>query len=230
MPRTGPPHGKPLFSRDRWPTRCSAREFDRLRGRVLSIPLAPTANQTLSTVFTVGASSALTPPRQPTSLSPCHPVWMRVIVMGLIVALSLFEPPPALWDWPVTGPHRILRDFDAPRSPWGPGHRGIDIELASGKALLAPVSGRLRFQGEVVDRGVVTIETSDGYLVSMEPVSVVLPKGSRVRQGQIIGEVASGHCRVRCLHLGLRIDGEYRSPAAFLGYERRALLVPWPTD
>jgi murein DD-endopeptidase MepM/ murein hydrolase activator NlpD len=155
---------------------------------------------------------------------------MRTLIISLLVAFGLFDPPPALWDWPVSGPHRILRDFDAPDSPWGPGHRGIDIEVTSGRALLAPVSGRLRFQGEVVDRGVVTIETAEGHLVSMEPVSVDLPPGSRVRQGQIIGEVAPGHCRVYCLHLGLRINGEYHSPTVFLGYERRALLIPWPVD
>jgi len=121
----------------------------------------------------------------------------------------------------------ILRDFVAPETPWGPGHRGVDLDASSSATLRAPVAGRLRFVGEVVSRGVVTIETPEGYLVSMEPVSIDLPSGSRVRAGQIIGSVNSGHCRSRCLHLGLRIDGDYVSPATFLGVERRAILMPW---
>lgn len=140
---------------------------------------------------------------------------------------SLFAPPEAMWVWPVGGHHLIVRDFVAPETPWGPGHRGIDIDASASPTLRAPVSGRLRFVGDVVSRGVVTIETSEGYLVSMEPVTIDLPSGSRVNAGQVIGSVDSGHCRTRCLHLGLRIDGHYVSPARFLGVERRAVLLPW---
>jgi murein DD-endopeptidase MepM/ murein hydrolase activator NlpD len=143
------------------------------------------------------------------------------------VAMGLFEPPAPTWVWPVGGQQVIVRDFVAPETPWGPGHRGIDIDASGSAALRAPVSGRLRFIGEVVSRGVVTIETSEGYLVSMEPVTIDLPSGSRVRAGQVIGSIDSGHCRSRCLHLGLRIEGNYVSPAGFLGVERRAVLLPW---
>lgn len=151
-----------------------------------------------------------------------HAWWGAVALLA-----SLFTPPEASWVWPVGGNQLIVRDFIAPETPWGPGHRGIDIDASHSATLRAPVSGRLRFVGAVVNRGVVTIETSDGFLVSMEPVTIDLPSGSMVRAGQNIGSVDSGHCPSRCLHLGLRIDGHYVSPAAFLGVERRAVLFPW---
>lgn len=99
---------------------------------------------------------------------------------------------------------------------------------AQSSTLRAPVSGQLRFVGEVVNRGVITIETRDGYLVSMEPVSTELATGSSVSAGQVIGRVDTGHCQTRCLHVGLRSDGHYVSPLTLLGYERRAILLPWP--
>jgi murein DD-endopeptidase MepM/ murein hydrolase activator NlpD len=145
----------------------------------------------------------------------------------LAVLASLFSAPDPSWVWPVGGKPVIVRDFIAPETPWGPGHRGVDIDASASATLRAPVPGRLRFLGEVVSRGVVTIETAEGFLVSMEPVTVDLPPGSTVRAGQVIGSVDSGHCARRCLHLGLRIDGHYVSPAVFLGIERRAVLLPW---
>jgi len=152
----------------------------------------------------------------------------KTVWWGLLaVIMGLFEPPAPSWVWPVGGQQVIIRDFIAPETPWGPGHRGIDIDVSASPTLRAPVAGRLRFRGNVVDRGVVTIETSEGFLVSMEPVTIDLPSGSLVTAGQAIGSVDSGHCPRRCLHLGLRIDGRYVSPATFLGVERRAVLLPW---
>jgi murein DD-endopeptidase MepM/ murein hydrolase activator NlpD len=151
------------------------------------------------------------------------PAWW----VALALLASLFAPPEARWVWPVGGQQAIVRDFVAPQTPWGPGHRGIDIDASHSPTLSAPTSGRLRFVGDVASRGVVTIETPEGFLVSMEPVTIDLPSGSAVRAGQVIGTVDTGHCPHRCLHLGLRIDGLYVSPAAFLGVERRAVLFPW---
>ena len=150
--------------------------------------------------------------------------------IALAVALSLFAPPEATWEWPVRHPPQVVRDFDAPRSEWGPGHRGLDLRARAGTAVIAPVSGRVHFRGDVVDRGVITIRTASGALVSMEPVRVDDDLGSRVRAGQRIGTVASGHCSAGCLHIGLRVDGEYRYPARELGILRRAQLVPWASS
>lgn len=152
---------------------------------------------------------------------------MTVWVMLLVTALGLFDPPPARWAWPSGSSPGVVTDFVAPESPWGAGHRGVDIDARFSNTLIAPVSGRIRFVGRVVDRGVVTIETAEGWLVSMEPVTISDSVGSRVRQGQRIGTIAPGHCPRRCLHVGLRINGEYHSPLRMWGLERRAHLLAW---
>lgn len=155
-----------------------------------------------------------------------------MFVLALLLALVSFaesqvHSPPEGWVWPVSGPHVISRDFDAPHTPWGAGHRGIDIAVTDHPLLFAPVTGRIFFVGEVVDRGVVTIETSAGVLVSMEPVTVSLPQGSMVTAGAVLGSVEPGHCATPCVHVGVRVGGHYVSPARFFGYERRAVLTPW---
>lgn len=150
---------------------------------------------------------------------------MRTATIALILTLGLTPPPPASWHWPVDGEHRVVRDFLAPPSPWGAGHRGLDLAARAGTPVRAPVSGRVSFSGRVVDRGVITIETADGWLVSMEPVEASMSSG-QVRAGQRLGVLQSGHCPGGCLHIGLRIEGEYRSPARELGILRRAVLQP----
>jgi murein DD-endopeptidase MepM/ murein hydrolase activator NlpD len=143
----------------------------------------------------------------------------------IVIALAgLLAGPDASWVWPVKHSHAVVRPFDAPDSPWGPGHRGIDLAAALGDAVIAPVSGTIYFSGRVVNRGVITIKTEHGHLVSLEPVEATTTSG-RVRAGMRIGTVGSGHCSRGCLHVGLRVHDEYRSPAAELGVLSRAVLV-----
>lgn len=148
---------------------------------------------------------------------------MRLLVLW-ILATSLWSPPEAVWQWPTTSNPQVVRDFDAPDSPWGPGHRGLDVRAKVGERIVAPTSGRIHFSGDVAGRGVVTIRTADGHLVSLEPLIISL-EGSTVRRGQTLGRLDAGHCAEGCLHIGLRVDGEYRSPARELGILRRAVLI-----
>ncbi len=142
----------------------------------------------------------------------------------MIALAGLLTGPDASWIWPVHHSHTVVRAFDAPDSPWGPGHRGIDVAASRGDTVIAPVSGTIHFSGRVVNRGIITIKTREGHLVSMEPVVATI-SGRTVRAGDPIGTVASGHCAGGCLHIGLRVDGAYRSPAAELGVLTRAVLV-----
>ena len=145
-------------------------------------------------------------------------IWTVMALSGLLLA------PPATWTWPVDHPHLVLRDFDAPLTEWGPGHRGLDLAASVGSAVRAPVTGRIWFADRVATRGVITIRTDQGHLVSMEPVITQVQRGQRVRAGQRVGTLASGHCPSGCLHIGLRVEGEYRSPALELGILRRSVL------
>jgi murein DD-endopeptidase MepM/ murein hydrolase activator NlpD len=86
---------------------------------------------------------------------------------------------------------------------------------------VSPITGTITFQGVVAGRAVIVI--SDGRRsASLEPVTSSLDEGTFVRAGQTLGTVANGgHCTLRCVHLGLRLDGRYVNP-----FGVRARLVP----
>ncbi|MBI5159813.1 MAG: M23 family metallopeptidase, partial [Micrococcales bacterium] len=75
---------------------------------------------------------------------------------------------------------------------------------------------------------VLSLEHAGGVLSSYEPVQTGLEPGDTVRRGDPIGSVVPGHCTGSCLHLGVRINGEYVSPLLFLGGVPRAIL--WPAS
>jgi murein DD-endopeptidase MepM/ murein hydrolase activator NlpD len=129
------------------------------------------------------------------------------------------------WAWPVGGDRAVLRPFIAPATPYGPGHRGVDI-LAVEDALLAPADGIVRFAGMVAGRPVLSIDHGDGIISSSEPVESALDAGDSVARGDPIGTVLDGHCAERCVHFGVRIDGEYVNPLRWLGGGVRPILLP----
>lgn len=131
------------------------------------------------------------------------------------------------WHWPVDPPWTIVRPFEAPATRYAAGHRGIDIAATRGAAVYAPADGTVRFSARVVDRPVITLEHAGDLLSSMEPVSGSLEPGTFVRRGERIGTVAGGgHCDGSCLHLGVRLHGDYVSPMLYLGSVPRAVLLP----
>lgn len=131
------------------------------------------------------------------------------------------------WVWPLAGARRVLRGFEAPASRYSAGHRGIDLSAGQGAVVVTPATGAVHFAGVVVDRSTVTIETPDGLLISMEPVTSDLKSGTPVTAGAPIGVVSEGgHCSSRCLHLGVRVDGQYVSPLRYFGGVPRAVLLP----
>jgi murein DD-endopeptidase MepM/ murein hydrolase activator NlpD len=140
---------------------------------------------------------------------------------------SIASVPAGTWTWPVPGAHDVLRPYAAPATRYSAGHRGIDVRSATGTAVAAPESGTIRFAGVVVDRSTITIETSSGVLISMEPVVSTLAVGEVVERGAIVGRVSTGgHCDSTCLHLSVRVNGDYASPLAFFGGVPRAVLLP----
>ena len=134
-----------------------------------------------------------------------------------------------LWQRPLT-PFRLRRPFEAPASRFAAGHRGIDLEAAAGQPIVAVESGTVTFAGTVVDRPVMTLRTSSGELVSLEPIVATggVGRGSNVQRGAILGTVGSGgHCDAGCVHVGVRVDGDYVNPMLWFGGVPRAILLPW---
>ncbi len=132
------------------------------------------------------------------------------------------------WSWPLEPPRTVVRDFEAPPTPYAAGHRGIDLRAPAGTEVLAPEDGVVHFAGVVVDRPVLSIRHADGLLSSFEPVETELVEGDAVQVGDAIGTIADDeHCAGGCLHVGARLGGtEYVSPLLFLGGVPRAVLLP----
>ncbi len=132
----------------------------------------------------------------------------------------------SLWAWPVAASHPVVKPFLAPLTPYGTGHRGIDIGATAGIEVRAPDDGVVRFAGWVVDRPVLSIDHGGGLVSSFEPVTPSVAAGERVQRGQVVGVLEPGHCARACLHLGARLHGEYVSPLLYLGGQPRAVLLP----
>lgn len=73
--------------------------------------------------------------------------WLSMLVVLCVLAPVRPAAADGTWLWPVVGP--ITRGFDPPDSPYGSGHRGIDIATDAGTIVLAPASGTVKFAGPI---------------------------------------------------------------------------------
>jgi peptidase M23-like protein len=122
------------------------------------------------------------------------------------------------WQWPVTG--AIVRGFDLPDDPYGPGHRGIDVAAAVGTVIIAPDDGVVTFAGKVGGRLFLTIDHGGGISSTCSWLSSVLVrKNDHVVRGQPVATTGWGHPELPMphLHFGVRSNGTYVDPMAFLG-------------
>jgi murein DD-endopeptidase MepM/ murein hydrolase activator NlpD len=149
---------------------------------------------------------------------------MRRIIacLSLICVLTSVAIVPAgaagTWTWPVLGP--VRRGFDPPDSPYGAGHRGIDIGAPEGTDAVAPADGVVTFAGPVGGRLFLTIDHGHGVESTYSWLSALLVRrGDRVVVGQPIALTGWGHTGslVPHLHMGVRIDDVYVDPLGFLG-------------
>ncbi|MEU9589859.1 peptidoglycan DD-metalloendopeptidase family protein [Streptomyces sp. NPDC048193] len=161
------------------------------------------------------------PPSPERPVAPTAPV-------AVAVAGPREEPGPAVPAvarfWPVGTRPAVLRGWEPPSTPYGPGHRGVDLAAPAGAAVRAVAAGRVSFAGRVAGRGVVSLEltgTGDPPLrTTYEPVRASVRKGDEVAAGAVLGaaEPTGSHCSA-CLHWGVLRGDVYLNP---LG-----LLPPW---
>lgn len=128
----------------------------------------------------------------------------KTVLCALVMAL-VHAPAAMAWTWPVEGP--VLRPFTLGDDPYAAGqHRGVDIGAADGTIVVAPASGTVSFAGTVPAGGkTVTIETADGYAVTLQHLGVVaIAEGAELDEGRAVGEAGTeGH-----VHLGIRVASE----------------------
>ncbi|MFJ2026307.1 peptidoglycan DD-metalloendopeptidase family protein [Streptomyces sp. NPDC087897] len=124
--------------------------------------------------------------------------------------------------WPLAGRPAVVRGWEPPAGPYGPGHRGVDLAAGPGARVLAAVDGRVSFSGRVAGRGVLAVEVagsgSPPLRTTYEPVRALVEEGADVRAGQPVAVLEEGpfHCAAACLHWGLRRGDAYLDPLSLL--------------
>lgn len=134
--------------------------------------------------------------------------------------------------WPLPRPHPVLRPFQPPSKPYGPGHRGVDLGGQLGEPVLAAGDGLVLFAGPLADRTLVSIEHASGLRTTYEPVQPLVRVGQYVQRGQVIGLLMAGHrgcpavAPMVCLHWGVHVRRVYLDPLHLVesGHVR---LLPW---
>jgi murein DD-endopeptidase MepM/ murein hydrolase activator NlpD len=129
----------------------------------------------------------------------------------------------------LTGPLTVTRPFAAPATPYGPGHRGVDLAGGVDVPVLAAGAGVVVFAGWVAGRPVVSVVHPNGLRTTYEPVVPSVGAGLPVARGSPLGTLAAGHagCPVAaCLHWGAHRGETYIDPLLLLRPARVRLLPP----
>lgn len=137
-----------------------------------------------------------------------------------VTARVAASPVPAYgtYGWPVRG--EVVRPYDPPESPFGSGHRGIDIAAPLGTPVRASQTGTVAFAGPVAGALYVSIDHPDGVRTTYSWLSEVgVRPGDPVERGSPIGLTGPGHPGTDPphLHFGARFAGEYIDPMLLLG-------------
>src|SRR5437763_11801546 len=121
------------------------------------------------------------------------------------------------WQWPVAGP--VIRGYDPPSSPYGSGHRGIDIAAPYGTTVVAAAPGTVSFAGPVGGKLYVTVDHGGSLDSTYSFLSKILvKKGKKVVAGQPIGLSGYGHPgeSPAHLHFGVKLADSYMDPMLYL--------------
>jgi murein DD-endopeptidase MepM/ murein hydrolase activator NlpD len=132
---------------------------------------------------------------------------------------AVLEQSPAEGVWPLDPQPAVVEGFAPPLSPYGAGHRGVDLAGRAGQVVRAAVGGRVTFAGSLAGRGVVVV-AHGATRTTYEPVRASVAAGDVVAAGDRLGTLQSfaSHCTpAACLHWGL-IEGEtYLDPLTLVG-------------
>lgn len=143
--------------------------------------------------------------------------------LSFVVLLVLaFTVPPAVahassWVWPVRGP--VIRAFEPPSTPFGAGHRGIDVAVPVETIVRAAAPGVVTFAGAVSGHLFVTVDHGGGIASTDSWVSAILVhRGEAVLAGSPVALSGDGHPgeEPSHLHFGVKLEGSYVDPLRFL--------------
>ena len=160
------------------------------------------------------------------------------LVAGAVTAAVLLAVTPSasagaetdpVGGWPLRPEPEVVAGFDPPSSPYGPGHRGVDLLGSAGQAVRAALPGTVSFAAPIAGRGVVVVDHGDTR-TTYEPVTATVGVGDRVAAGDVIGrlEAIGSHCFPRaCLHWGWIRGETYLDPLRLVGAGPVRLLPLW---
>ncbi|WP_020644471.1 M23 family metallopeptidase [Amycolatopsis balhimycina] len=157
------------------------------------------------------------------------PDWLPSVAGAPWTGGARAAPQPRL-SWPLSPVPVVMKYFDAPETPYGAGHRGVDLAAVPGQEVLAADAGVVVFAGVVAGRPVISVDHDGGLRTTYEPVAPQVGVGAQVYRGQVLGTVLAGHpgCLVAaCLHWGVRRGEEYVDPLALTGEVGEYRLKPW---
>jgi predicted esterase len=115
----------------------------------------------------------------------------------------------------------VRRPFVPASTPYGPGHRGVDLDLPVGGTVGAAADGTVRHAGPVAGTVWVSIDHADGITTSYGPLADLrVRRGEVVRAGTLLGRLApGGHGdgnADRGVHWGARRGVTYLDPLSLL--------------
>jgi hypothetical protein len=121
---------------------------------------------------------------------------------------------------PVPSDH-VLRRFDPGVTPFGAGHRGVDLPAAAGAPVVSAAAGTVRHAGPVAGTVWVSVDHADGVTTSYGPLEAPqVRRGDAVLVGAVLGRLAAGgHGRGDAdsgLHWGARRGLVYLDPLSLL--------------
>ncbi|HWI42116.1 MAG TPA: M23 family metallopeptidase [Nocardioides sp.] len=131
--------------------------------------------------------------------------------------------------WPLQPAPEVVARFDPPDSPYGAGHRGVDLAGRPGQVVHAALAGRITFAGSLAGRGVVVV-SHGATRTTYEPVSATVHVGEEIARGGVVGslDLTASHCFPRaCLHWGWLRGETYLDPLRLVGGGPVRLLPLW---
>lgn len=131
--------------------------------------------------------------------------------------------------WPLQPRPEVVATFDPPDSPYGSGHRGVDLLGRPGQTVHAALPGIITYAAPLAGRGVVVVDHGTTR-TTYEPVTADVDVGDRVPGGGVIGrlQLPGSHCFPRaCLHWGWIRGATYLDPLRLVGAGPVRLLPLW---
>jgi len=152
-----------------------------------------------------------------------------VLLLGALSAgLSATSADP-VGVWPLRPQPEVVDGFHPPDSPYGAGHRGVDLAGWAGQRVHAALAGEVSYAGPLAGTGVVVV-VHGATRTTYQPVRASVSVGDAVEQGAPIGilEAAGSHCPPRtCLHWGWLEGDVYLDPLRLVGAGPVRLLPLW---